>query len=434
MQATARIYFQKAPAKRTVNNLCPAKLCVTHNRIRKYYSLNEMIQNDDWLFLSDSDIEKVTGTNPRGKYRDIAFEYKRIVKLAEDIINGIPVFSFGLFDAKFFNKVGNWNNVFFALIEHIKLLKLEGRFGYAESFQSTLRAVKEFQEGKKLRYNSRDKVELRFKEYESGRGLTFQDITATWLKRFDKHLKENKKSVATIGIYMRNLRRLFNIALAKHKIKAEYPFSEYTPKRGGDRKLALSPHQIFLIASYKTDDPRLEFYRDIFIFSFMANGMNISDIARLKYSDVKRGEIVFVRQKTGGKEIQIPITNRMQKIIDRHGNKAVGHDAFIFPILRPEWDDRKKYYQARETNRLLNDSLKQIATAVGITERVSSYVARHSFSTILKNAGASVEYIKEALGHSSVHVTEAYLKSFEGDTRREHSELLEGQVFKTDAG
>jgi len=112
MQATARIYFQKAPAKRTKeNSFALLKLCITHNRIRKYYSIGEMIKDKEWLFLSDSDIEKVTGDSPRGKYRDIAFEYKRIVDQADDVINNIPAFSFAQFEEKFFHKETAWDNV-----------------------------------------------------------------------------------------------------------------------------------------------------------------------------------------------------------------------------------------------------------------------------------------------------------------------------------
>ena len=79
MEATARIFFQKAPAKRTTDNLCPVKLCVTHKRERRYYSIAKRIKDAEWLFLSESDIEKVNSDSPRGKFRDIAFEYKRIV-------------------------------------------------------------------------------------------------------------------------------------------------------------------------------------------------------------------------------------------------------------------------------------------------------------------------------------------------------------------
>lgn len=384
------------------------------------------------MFITEGNIPKVMAYSPRGQYKDIRLGYDRIVREAEGTINEIPVFSFGLFEDKFFNRAASWDNLFSAMIEHIQVLKLESRFGYAASFESTLRAVKEFHKGEKLDFNSRDKVETRYKEYLSGKKLSFPDITSTWLKKFDAWQRDQGKSRSTTGIYMRNIRVLFNLALKKHGVKAEYPFYDYHPNQADDRKMALSASRMALMANYKTENPQEQFYRDVFIFSFLANGMNLSDIAKIKYSDIAGGEISFVREKTKRKnknKIYVPITTRMQSIIDRHGNKAIGHDAFVFPILRPEWNDQKQFASIKELVKKVNSNIKHIAVKVGITERISSYTARHSFSTILKNSGTRVEFLKEALGHSSIRVTEKYLKSFESDTRREHSERLEEQVF-----
>jgi integrase len=438
MQATARIYFQKAPAKRTKDNLCPVKLCITNNRIRKYYSISEIINDSEWLFLSVSDIEKVSGDSPRGKYRDIAFEYKRITDQAEGVINGLSIFSFNQFEEKFFHRLTSWDNVFIAMVDHIKALKTEERFSYSLSFESTLRAVKEFHEDKPLNYNCRNKVETRFDYYLSGKPLNFVDITPSWLKKFELYLQKSKKSRSTIGIYVRNLRVLFNIARRVHKIKAEYPFDVHKPKSAEGRKIALTAYQISQIANYKTEDPKELFYKDIFMFSFLGCGMNLSDIARLKYSNIVDGEIWFVREKTKNKEadedtLHVPISKNMQTIIERHGNKAIGHDAYIFPVLRPDMSEEKKFMEVRQLIKMVNKYLRKIALALEISERVSSYVARHSWATISKNSGTSTEFISEALGHSSVMVTRSYLKSFEKSTRTEHSEKMEDQIYKSNA-
>jgi len=409
MQATARIYFQKTLVKRTKDNLCPVKLCVTHKRTRKYYSIVDKIKDNSWLFLSDADIEKVTCKSPHGKYRDIAFEYKRIVKEAESIINDISIFSFGQFEERFFNRVATWNNIFDAINSHIQSLKNEGRFGYASTFESTLKAIKQFHKGK----------------------LNFVDITSTWLKKFEIWMRKQGKSESTIGIYMRNIRVLFNIAIDDHKIKVDYPFKKYQPKSSTGRKIALTAYQIGLISHYQTEHPLEQFYRDMFMFSFFANGMNFTDIARLRYSNIQDDEISFIREKTKGKDIDkinVPITKTMQIIINRHGNKAVGFDSYLFPILKPELSDEMQFLTIKHKTKQLNKYLKNIARAVGIKENVSSYTARHSFATISKNSGTSIEFIKEALGHSSVNVTEAYLKSFEKSTRVEHAEKLENEI------
>lgn len=438
MQATTKIYFQKTKARRTKDDLCPVKLCVTHNRVQKYYSISKKINNHKWLFLSLDDIEKVTCESPRGKYRDIAFEYKRIVGDAENVIKGINAFSFNQFEEKFFSKPTSWDNVFIAFIDHIKTLKSEGRFGYASSFESTLRAVKEFHENKKFEFKSRQKVETRINEYLSGRPLNFVDINSKWLKNFEMWLHKEGKSKSTIGIYTRNIRVLFNIALRVHKINAEYPFDNYEPKTASGRKIALPANQISLIANYKTEDPQEGFYRDLFMFSFLGNGMNLSDIARLKYSNIIDNEIEFVRQKTKNKKadedkIHVPLTSTMSKIIDRYGNKAVGYDSYIFPILKNDSSEEKKYAEVKQLVKQVNKYVGRIASVVGIKEKVSSYVARHSWATIAKNSGTSTEFISEALGHSSVTVTKRYLDSFDKATREKHSQKMEDAIFNQKA-
>jgi integrase/recombinase XerD len=435
MQATAQINFQRRQSRRTSENLCPVKLRIIFNRTRKDYSIADKIKNNKWLYLSDSDIKSVTAKNPKGGYKDIANEYKRIVTIAEDIINDLNKFSFNLFEERYFDKSTKWDNVFSAMWAYIQDLKSEGRFGYASSFESTLKAVKEYHTGKKFSYNPRkDKVESREKDYTSGKALNFVDITPTWLKNFEKKLKEYKKSRSTIGIYMRNIRVIFNYAIKKHKVKAEYPFTDYTPKTASGRKIALTAQQISLIANYQTKHPQEQFYKDIFMFSFLANGMNLSDIARLRYSNIEDDEICFVRKKTEDEDeedlLRVTIGNSMKAIINKHGNRAIGHDAYLFPILRPEWDEQRNYAEIKQLTKQVNKYIRRVADAIGIKEKISSYTARHSWATIAKNSGTSTEYIKEALGHSSLIVTQRYLKSFEKSTRKEHAEKMEDAIYK----
>jgi len=65
---------------------------------------------------------------------------------------------------------------------------------------------------------------------------------------------------------------------------------------------------------------------------------------------------------------------------------------------------------------------------LGIEKKVTTYVARHSFSTILKKSGASTEFIQEALGHTDVKTTQNYLDSFDKEIKKEFAGKL--SVFK----
>jgi site-specific recombinase XerD len=68
--------------------------------------------------------------------------------------------------------------------------------------------------------------------------------------------------------------------------------------------------------------------------------------------------------------------------------------------------------------------MKIILANVGIDKKVTTYVARHTFSTVLKRSGASTEFIQEALGHSDIKTTENYLDSFDREIKKELASQL----------
>ena len=61
----------------------------------------------------------------------------------------------------------------------------------------------------------------------------------------------------------------------------------------------------------------------------------------------------------------------------------------------------------------MNRVLKQIGKELNLSVKLTTYVARHSFATVLKREGVSTSIICETLGHSSEKVTQIYLDSFE---------------------
>lgn len=44
---------------------------------------------------------------------------------------------------------------------------------------------------------------------------------------------------------------------------------------------------------------------------------------------------------------------------------------------------------------------------------LTTYVARHTYATVLKRSGVNTSIISESLGHSSEKITQIYLDSFE---------------------
>jgi site-specific recombinase XerC len=76
-----------------------------------------------------------------------------------------------------------------------------------------------------------------------------------------------------------------------------------------------------------------------------------------------------------------------------------------------------------------NKRLTRVGIELGLSLKVTSYVARHCFATIQKNNNAPLAYISEALGHSNLKTTQNYFGRFEDEGLKVfHSGLMEGMV------
>jgi integrase/recombinase XerD len=60
----------------------------------------------------------------------------------------------------------------------------------------------------------------------------------------------------------------------------------------------------------------------------------------------------------------------------------------------------------------------EIAKALALPRKPTTVISRHTFATVMKNAGASTEYIQEALGHHIKKTTEFHLDSFEKQIKK----------------
>jgi integrase len=74
-------------------------------------------------------------------------------------------------------------------------------------------------------------------------------------------------------------------------------------------------------------------------------------------------------------------------------------------------------------NKRFNQNMKMIGAAVGVPG-VTSYVARHSYATVLKRNNVNIAFISESLGHTSLATTQSYLDSFGKEERMKNARLL----------
>ena len=77
------------------------------------------------------------------------------------------------------------------------------------------------------------------------------------------------------------------------------------------------------------------------------------------------------------------------------------------------YDGQDAYRQYQTALGYHNRKLKQLAEIAGISEKLSTYTARHSWATAARRHNVPLSIISAGLGHSSERTTLIYLDSVE---------------------
>lgn len=167
---------------------------------------------------------------------------------------------------------------------------------------------------------------------------------------------------------------------------------------------------ILKIMQYQGDTPMECLAIDVFVFSYLNAGINFIDIAKLKRSNIVESQLIYNREKTK-KLINVPLQQKAMEIIAKYENDK---SPYLFPILTPF--HKTEIQIANRLHKVLakiNKHLKEIGKKLKLPIPLTTYVARHSYATVLKRAGVSTSIISESLGHGSEKITQVYLDSFD---------------------
>jgi Site-specific recombinase XerD len=132
-------------------------------------------------------------------------------------------------------------------------------------------------------------------------------------------------------------------------------------------------------------------YRDKLIIKFLFyTGVRVSELIKIKKSDIIFEEGFVKVYGKGGKERIVPIPKELLNELKDYINKINTEN--IFPL------------SSRQVERII----KNIAKKAGINKKVTPHVLRHSLATTLLSKGVDIRYIQEILGHSSLNITQIY--------------------------
>lgn len=216
-----------------------------------------------------------------------------------------------------------------------------------------------------------------FMKFRNGADLRFDMLDADVVEQYESYMRARNLSRNTTSFYMRILRCIYNRAVDDGLTRQAEPFRKvYT---GVDRtaKRAIALKDIKRIKELDlTDDPGLEYARDMFLFSFYMRGMSFVDIAYLRKKDLTDGYVNYIRRKTG-QLLNIRWERSMQAIVDKYPPNPT---QYLLPVItRSDGMERRQYL-----NKILfvNRKLKHIARLAKISIPLTMYVSRHSWASI----------------------------------------------------
>lgn len=169
----------------------------------------------------------------------------------------------------------------------------------------------------------------------------------------------------------------------------------------------------------------MDVVRDMF-FMECRTGLRISDLLQLRWSDFD-GQYIRLRMQKTRRAVEIPVSASVQKTLEKYRDLFSRPNSRIFPVLDRVKDRPDEFSKLRRLiygTAHVNLILKRVAARAGITKKVSTHVARHTFATMLISKGASIYDVKELLGHQDVKVTQVYAHLLDG-RKRELVEMLE---------
>lgn len=261
--------------------------------------------------------------------------------------------------------------------------------------------------------------------------IALKAVTPQQLNDFQRYLANDLGNHPnTIASNITKLKGVFKEAHRQKLVKYN-PFdsSDYhQTKTVRTKKEALSIEQIKAIAGLPLKpDSDLWHVRNYFMFSFWNAGIRFSDLAHLKWDNIKDGRLVYEMGKTG-RQKNIELTQPARDILEYYRKPDSSKDDFIFPLLPSQNLTETGFKRkANSKNVVVNQDLKKIQEMAGIDTNISFHISRHSFARYAKSRGLSLEAIGKLLGHSKRDVTEQYLDDLsEYDADSELAGLAKG--------
>ena len=227
----------------------------------------------------------------------------------------------------------------------------------------------------------------KFITYLGKNEVPFKDFDALQMRNYHTWLKNQELGRNTISLYIRNLKRVYKLAVNDGLAADCNPFEgmdvSYRVKKERNG-LTLDEVKRLRDLDLSGESEMTVLARDIFLFTVYTKGMRSDDIFRLTRKNIKDGRLTY-RQHVTGKEISIQWEPAMQEIADRYKRKG---STLLFPVITAK-SPREQWIQYDGLLHRINYNLKKLGERIGLGYPLNLTVARHSWDSMTKSVSIS---------------------------------------------
>lgn len=216
--------------------------------------------------------------------------------------------------------------------------------------------------------------------------LPFDEMSSNLMAQFKTWLTTNGRKETTARLYVKQIRTMYNAAVKEglapeqsllRGVKSAIPVQHTRPILPEDELRRMRYADL-------SDSKSMSFARDMFLFSIYGRGINFTEIAHIKKSDVKGFSLTYTSLTATPSRITVPWDAAMQEIADRYPSTT----DYLFPFLTSD----NSFEASRDIKRVRENvinALKKIAVRCHLSVEPSLYMSREIYLRALDKVSIS---------------------------------------------
>ena len=235
------------------------------------------------------------------------------------------------------------------------------------------------------RYDAANKLNMYLRKFVTFLGkneIPFKDFDSLLIRNYNTWLENQKLGRNSISLYIRNLKKVYQLAVADGVTNENHPFEgvdvSYRVKK---EKNKLTPKEVIQLRYMDVSNlhPSVIFARDLFLFAVFTNGMTGSDLFYLTKDNIKGDSLTYTSKATG-KEETVIWNSYLQEIVDKYSRPDT---PYLFPVITSK-DPKEQWRQHDAAIHNINRNLKKVGQILGLSFPLTLTVAHHTWKSMTK--------------------------------------------------